>query len=323
MKLSDRKWRGLVRTEYLIELGIYMIFAAGAIALMWDEVELLIARIKLRHRLKALKTTQKKLPPPLDYFEKLLAVSFDNDRSRKIFLAFEFALFLASYALGYRNFGPLYSAIISITLMLMPVLFLAARLESSRAKASKEGISLVTELYRQYRINNLNIYEAIEKSVEAEGDYKLSSKKLYSLLIHLRASCGVIEIRDAIDNFVFSFGTSWARILGVCIRMSVETGTDISMGLSDIADQLKKAYNLEEKRKMMNSEATRMTLLLIPLMYIICMGASVFYLGLSPRKLIENQFLNPKAYFILLLIIFLFLVNFILLFVTGNSKLDY
>jgi len=312
-----------VNIEYLIEVLIYLVFSIGALILLWDEIALAVQRFRLRHRLKALKTEQKKLPKPLDYVEKLVIVSFEKDMTRKLFLASELFIFLISYVLGYKNFGPLYSVIISLISIIMPILFLSARLEANRSKASKEGISLVSELHRQYRINNLNIYEAIEKSVGVDGDYKLSSKKLYSLLTHLRSSCGIIEVRDAIDNFVFSFGTSWARMLGICIRMSVEKGVDVSTGLADIAAQLKEANNLEMKRKMMNSEATRMTLYLIPLMYIVCMGAAVFYLGVSPGSLIRNQLLNPKGYFMLLLIIFLFLINFILLFIVGSSRLDY
>lgn len=312
-----------METEFLIELLIYLIFGLGSILLMWDSVDLAIMRFKLRHRLRALKTEQKKLPRPLEYLKSLLDASFKNSSGKRFFVLGEIMLFIVSYVLGFRNFGAAFSAGIAFVTVAMPVLILAARLESTRSKSSREGISLVTELNRQYRINKLNIYEAIEKAAAVDGNYKISSERLNRLLIRMRSSCGPIELRDAIDNFVFSFGTNWARMLGICIRVSAENGTDVSDALADIADQLNDANSLEEKRRMMNSEASRMTLLLVPLMYAGCMGAAVFYLGVSPASLIRNQFLNAKAYLMLLLIIFLFLVNILLLYFSGNNKLDY
>ncbi len=290
--------------------------------LIWDQIELIGRRIKLRHRLRALKAPKKDLPKPLRYVEQLLTVSFMKDSVRKFFILMETVLFMISYILSFHNFGPIYAMFISFLFIALPILLLAARLETNRSRASHEGISLVTELYRQYRINNLNMNEAINKTIDAGGDYRLSVKSLYMLLIRLRSSSGHKENILAINDFVFTYGTNWAKMLGQCIRIAVESGTDVSAALADIAKQLKDANTLEEKRRMLNGEAIRMTLLLVPFMYIVCILVAIFYLDLDPETLFMNQFFNPTGFMLFLVNIFLFLINLLLLAVVGSGKLD-
>lgn len=308
--------------EFLVKLLIYFAFIFGAVLLFWDVIELIGLRIRLRHRLKALRTKKKELPQPLRYVEQLLSVSFVKESARKLFLIMECVLFVLAYALGFRNFGAFYAMFIAFLLIALPILLLSARLETNRSKASHEGISLVSELYRQYRINKLNMNEAIAKTIDAEGDYKLSIKNLYMLLIRLRSSSGHIELVSVVDDFIFTYGTSWAKMLGQCIRLSVENGTDVSAALADIAKQLKDANTLEERRKTLNGEAMRMTLLLVPFMYIVCILVAIFYLDISPRNLFMNQFFNPSGFMLFLINVFLFLINLLLLSIVGSGKLD-
>ena len=299
-----------------------MLFTIGSVFLMWPLFNLAIQRFKLRHRLrKSLKSPD--LPKPLDYFYKLISVSFEKDSSAYLFLTLEFAVFIVSYALSYRNYGPLAAVVIAAFSFAMPLVFLVLKLEKERTKASFEGISLVSELLRQYRISRFNIYEAMEKTITAEGDYKLSSKRLFSLLVRIRSACGEYELNRAYERFAFSYQTSWARMLAQCIRIAASDGSDVSGGLADIARQLKESSDLLEKRKLLNSEATRMTLLMVPLMYIVSMFISVVYLGVSPGKLLANQFLNPTAYMLFLISCFLFLVNLILISMLSGFRLDY
>ena len=308
--------------EFLIEIILYFVFAVGALLFLWDWIELIAIRFRLRHRLRALKAPKKELPKPLRYVEQLLTVSFIKESSRKFFIATEGLLFAISYVLSFQNYGPIYAMCIAFLFIAFPILLLAARLESNRSRASHEGISLVTELYRQYRINKLNMYEAINKTIESEGDYKLSLRNLYMLLIRLRSSSGHRENMLAINDFVFTYGTNWAKMLGQCIRMSIESGADVSAALADIAKQLKDANTLEEKRKMLNGEAMRMTLLLVPFIYIVCIIVAIFYLDLSPKTLIMNQFFNPSGFLLFLINIFLFLINLLVLSIVGSGKLD-
>ena len=204
-----------------------------------------------------------------------------------------------------------------------PVIMLLIKLKEQQSKSSREGIALVTELSRQYRMNSRNIYKALECTIASDGEFPISGKHLYRLLIHLRASAGKEEIRNSCGSFAFSMGTVWAEMLSVCIRVSAEKGTDVSEGLSDIASQLKSANRRAEERKRLNSESSRMTLILVPLLYAATMGVSVGYLGISPAELLRNQFLTPEGLLFFMMTAFLFFFNIAVLRLVGMTKLDY
>lgn len=313
----------LLSYEYFIELTIYMIFGIGAAIFMWGDIDLLFRRYRLRHRLRAVRTADKRLPEPMQYIFELINISFSGEFGKRFFIIAEAMLFIISYILAYRNYSYITAIAVSALTVAMPLLMLAVRLGADRAKASREAISLVSELHRQYRINRLNIYEAIEKTAVNEGAHPLSAKRLYSLLMRLRSACGPIETRDAVNSFVFSYGTFWAKMLGHCIRTAAEKGSDISEALSDIARQLRDASSLEEKRRLLNSEASRITLLLIPLMYIGCMATAVLYLGVEPLRLLKNQFLDPAGFMLFLICVFLFSMNMLILYSLSSSRFDF
>ena len=182
---------------------------------------------------------------------------------------------------------------------------------------------MVTEFYRQYRMKNLNVYEALEATVSAEGDFPGCKKKLYKLLLKLRASAGRAEIRRSIDDFSFSLGTVWGKMFATCIDLSVERGDDVSEGLADIIDQLKTAGELAEDRKRLNGEAARMTLFLVPVLYVGTMLLAVYYLDVSPQRLFTNQFLTPEGMIFFMATVFLFVFNLILLKMIDNTRLDF
>ena len=205
----------------------------------------------------------------------------------------------------------------------IPLVLLRIKLSEQQSKSSREGIALVTELSRQYRMNSRNIFKALECTVSCDGDFAISKKHLYRLLIHLRAAASKDEIRSSCESFAFSMGTVWAEMLSVCIRVSAEKGSDVSEGLSDIASQLKTANRRAEERKRLNSESGRMTLILVPLLYIATMAVSVGYLGISPSELLKNQFLTKEGVLFFMMTVFLFFFNMAVLKLIGMTKLDY
>ena len=119
--------------DLLVDYLIYMLFTVGSVLLMWPLFNLAIQRFKLRHRLrKSLKSPD--LPMPLDYFYKLISVSFEKDSSAYLFLTLEFAVFAVSYILSYRNYGPLAAAVIAAFSFAMPLVFLVLKLEKERTR---------------------------------------------------------------------------------------------------------------------------------------------------------------------------------------------
>ena len=112
-------------------------------------------------------------------------------------------------------------------------------------------------------------------------------------------------------------------MLASCVRLSEQKHMDVSEGLADMVVQLKSASKRAEDRKRLNSEANRMTTFLVPLLYLGTILISISYLGLTPRKFINNQFFTPEGLLFFLVGLFLFIVNLAVLQLVSGAKLDY
>ena len=197
-----------------------------------------------------------------------------------------------------------------------------ARRGAVRRRAGKEGLALVTELYRQYRIKDRNIYEAINAALASPGDYHACRKPLSLLLARLRDAGSKAQVIRSCRKFASGIGTLWGRMLAGCVEAAVIRGADVSEALSDIAAQLGEAQKLAEERKRLNSEAIRMTVFLVPVLYAGTMFMAAGFLELELKDLLRNQFASPEGLMLLVLSAFLFLMDLIILQHIENSGTD-
>lgn len=204
-----------------------------------------------------------------------------------------------------------------------PYLLLRIRLESRRRRGSMEGEKLVSQLLRQYRICGGNIYEALERVIPLIDDCKVSRGLLYRMLLRLRNTGNDLEIRESASMFAFGIGTNWSHMLSGCIRMGAVRGLNVSLGLEDILLQMRQAKKRMEERKRLNNEAMRLTLFMVPLLYLSTVLLSTHYLEVPPAKFIKNQMGTAEGLLLLLLIAFLFTLNLALIEMVNNQKLDY
>jgi len=86
---------------------------------------------------------------------------------------------------------------------------------------------------------------------------------------------------------------------------------------------LREARVIAEERKRQNSEASRMVLFLIPVMYCATIYMSLHHVGITPTRLIHNQFFTAEGFTLLITSIFLFFANLIFIQIVNNQKFDY
>lgn len=307
----------------LVNIILYFLFLCGVLLFAGSDISSFFKSLALRKSL--VKGTEKgKQSRVYRWVELLLSAKSGKAAvDPGSFIILLIMLFVLVFLVCLKSLTLPASFIAAAALTALPLMFLFAGLESARTKNSKEGISMVTEFYRQYRMKNRNIYEAIEATIEAEGDYPGCRKQLYRLLLKLRASGSQSELRRSIDDFSEALGTVWGRMFATCIRISAERGEDVSEGLSDIIAQLKKAGELAEDRKRLNSESARMTMYLVPVLYAGTMLLAVYYLDVSPAKLVRNQFFTPEGILFFTATVFLFIFNLILIKLIDNTRLDF
>lgn len=306
-----------------VNLLIYVMYFAGVFLFSEQGIAAAMRSFTLRRRLKPQERGFLHEFGPAAYLNKLLFAVFQKEVNGAAFFFGILMVFFVAFVLGMRMFTlgtALFAALMAASI---PIMGLVVRMESDRTKGSREGISFVSELYRQYRICNRNIYAAMEATASSPADFPVCKRHLYRLLLHLRSSGSPEEIKEYTDQFSFAMGTVWGHMLAVCIRMAARNGTDISAGLADISEQLKSANARAEERRRMNSESVRMTLFLIPFLYVGTVLLSIFYLDLAPGEYLRNQFGTAEGILFFLFIVFLMLLNLVILRAVSNTRIDY
>jgi len=315
-----------MRSEYFSFLFIgfsYFTFIAGVRFVFDKHIRTMRMRILLRHRLRKLRKRSYELSSSWRYLRNALFVSFKNPPDEKSFAAAVALLFVSLFLLGFRFFSLFTSLLVAGMGALIPLFLLVIKVESIRKKGSREGMCVVAALYRNYWIQNKNIFSAIEETVKGSSECPICKNLLYKLLLRLRNTGNPLEIRECIDQFAFSMGTVWGKMLGVCIRLSVETGIDISEGLSDIENQLRSANKRAEERRRLNSEASRMTVFLVPMLYAGTFTVSLYYLEVGLKDFLANQFATSEGLMFFIAATFLFVLNLAILELVQNKRIDY
>ncbi len=306
-----------------VNLLIYAAYFTGVFLFSEQGIAAAMRSFSLRKRLKPKERGILYDFPPAVYLDRLLYAVFQKEVNGAAFFFGVLMVFFIAFVLGMRMFRLGTALFASIMAASIPIMALVIRMESDRTRGSREGISFVSELYRQYRINNRNIYAAMEGTASAPGDFPVCKRHLYRLLLRLRSSGSPEEIKEYTDQFSFAMGTVWGHMLAVCIRMAARSGTDISAGLADITEQLKSANARAEERRRMNSESMRMTLFLIPLLYAGTVLLSVTYLDVGLGEFLHNQFGTAEGILFFLFIVFLMLLNLVILRAVSNTRIDY
>lgn len=302
---------------------LYIIYLLGVGILYKDFIKNYYDKLKMRNRLRARRKASKPETILEQHIRRVLSVSLKKPIEPRRFIWIHIIFFFVMAFVGKQNI-PFHSSILIAGLIsCMPYLLLRVRLESLRRKGSYEGERLISEFICQYRICGFNIYKTIEQVIQTSEDTRVSVKLLFKLLLELRNTGNTKAIKKATDNFAFGFNTNWSKMLANNIRIAAESGTNITFALEDILIQLREARTIIEERKRLNSEAVRMVVFLIPLMYLGTVVLSVNYLGVSSMKFLKNQLYTEQGFLIFLLAVFLFLVNLALIEVVNNQRFDY
>ncbi len=232
-------------------------------------------------------------------------------------------IFAISFFYGSRVAGISAAFIVSAGLVLMMQMALYIRANGIRRKGSYEGEKLVTELLREYRINDLNIFSAIEKLVLSGETHRINRKHLKILLYEIRSTGSGEVIRRKTDEFARAVDTNWGRMLAYNIYIAATKGLDVSPALEDILVQLRDAKSSAEERKRQNNETVKMVYVMIPALYAATLFMAANFLDMPFLKFLKNQFTSGAGLMLFYFIVFLFVINMALVNLVLSRKLDY
>ncbi len=307
----------------LITIILYLIFLVGMWIVYAERMKCYWAKIRMHNRLKARKRALKQETKLEKHLRTVLSISLKKSMEPKTFLKLTVTMFLLILFGGIQNVSFTSAFFMATLISAMPYLMLRVRIETIRRKSSYEGEKLISEFLSQYRISGFNIYKTMEQVILVPEGVKITGNLLFKLLLELRNTGNPQEIKEASERFAYGINTNWSRMLANCIRVSAESGINVSLALEDILIQLREARLLFEERKRLNSEAARMVVFLAPILYLGTIVMTVKYLGIPFTRLIKNQFYTEQGFLLILLIIFLFLMNLALIEIINNQRFDY
>ena len=298
-------------------------FIAGISSLFFGSLVLAYRKYKLHNGLLTGRLEKVVKGRMETHLINLLSSTMGKKISMKKFKSISFLIFICVFIPGLINFSIIQALSYALISISIPYLILRIKLENDRRKSSYEGETLIINILTQYRIHGMNIFETLESVINDSNESKATKKILFKLLISIRNTGNEAKTISAAKMFAFSINTNWSRMLGNNIQLAAIKGMDISNALEDILIQLRAAAAQAEERKRLNAEAVRMTIFMVPFMYLATVFMSVKYLDLSLGDFIKNQFHTSQGFMLLLLTVFLFLINLMLIEIINNQSFDY
>lgn len=286
---------------------LYILIIIGAFIFGYDYTKLLVLslkqklnfkkKIKLRrYRESFSDDRQNNLTLKfIKHIEKLIKVNRNQDIKEGIkgFFLVTITIFIIMFlGLGFVV-GIIEALIYSILFAFLPYAVIRIRLENKRSKGSKEGYLLVSEISNNYKIENYNMKEAINKTIlNIDSDY-ISKNSLIDLSMRINKCKNKDEFKEVIGIFIYSFNTAWSRILGNNMLFALCDGVRVDKSLDDLSKMLLASKKIEERKKRENFDSTLIIKYFIPLMYILSIFVANKYFGFTLGKFLKLQFLNP------------------------------
>jgi len=199
---------------------------------------------------------------------------------------------------------------------LLPYLFLRCIVQGKQVAGSQEGEIMVTELLNHYKIHYCNMIHAVEQTALTMEGAPYCRRLLFNLSRGLNKISGEMELRQLLDEFQMSLGTFWAGILSANIFLACDSGIDVTESLSDLAQSMKRARNVEEFLHRENNEVRIILKYLVPGSWLVLTIGGIFFFGLSAEEWFYYQFRTDAgtAWFSLTLLVYAAAVGMYLLF---------
>lgn len=303
------------------EAIVYAIFLVGIILIYGQEFDLVIQEIRMRKRLAARTKQMESVGKLRMHLNYISAVSFNMKKDSLVLIIVLVAI--SSFVVGKMSFDFNTAFVFSMLLASAPYTIVRIKFENLRKRTSFEGETLIVNFLNAYRISNFNVYEGLEGIISDDAKELKSKSLILKMILELRQCGSPQKIRQIINDFGNAVGTNWSRMFAYNIQLAAEKGIDVSLAVEDILFQLRDARKLYEERKRLNSEAMRIVVYLIPLLYLFTAIASIAFIGVEPDKLIKNQFFTEQGFLLFNISALMFIMNLLVMECVSKQKFDY
>lgn len=206
-------------------------------------------------------------------------------------IVFTFSLFMIT-----KVEGLIKGFILSTLISLLPYFLVRAKLRSIRIDGSYEGSEIVTTIINNYKQNSFNIIDAIDRSACDDRLSFFTRSNLLRLSVILKSYKDENELDDAVNTFVFAYNTEWSVLLGMNIKIAAFDGTNVSVSMEDILEELRNTGEAHEANKRYNNETFTMIRFLLVPFYLFTVYISISGFGFTLTKFIQYQFFTDLGF---------------------------
>lgn len=322
--------------KMFVELFLTIVAITGVCLFYWSEVQIVWEKIKLRYASKKVSAKVGKskeeasedlylMPTGLNEgIRRLLKICFGYDSKYLSYVFWIVTLTFPATVLftTVKMLPNLLRFFLALTVAVLPLMLLLAKLQTIRIRSSKEGKMLIIELLDNYKIHYYNMQHAVEITAATIEEAPNCKRLLFNLSKGINRASSNEEIRDLLVDFKYAIGTSWAGILTDNIYFALSSGIRVEAAMEDLVDTLSMAEEVEEKSKRENNEAGLILKYLVPVCYLLTFVGAVKFFGLTPKTFLHYQFGTEAGISWFVIIVIMYIASLAAQFFLTRSKLD-
>ncbi|MGE8081335.1 hypothetical protein [Peribacillus loiseleuriae] len=251
----------------------------------------------------------------------LLTVKDDDIDSLKIYSFVVVSLFLGVSSLiifTLRFEDIIVSLLFSSIISLLPYGFVWVRMKSIRSNIGNSLIDVVELLIHSYAASGRDIYQALKVSQSQVKQIEIR-RVLVRLIGDLQVAKSENELKESIDLFIYTSGSSWGMRLGNIILKAYIHQENVGSALLTLQQQMINNEKMLEQEKTHSYDVNANAILSLILLPVSLIGAKYIT---RPQDWWNLQFQNKWPFMVLVLTFLMTFIGFIMALVISKPKND-
>lgn len=306
----------------LIKITLYSMIIVGLWLIYTDYILYFLKVIKPKKTFREIK--EEPSSNLYKHIKRLMLIVYGKDNDKKVssFYLISVLLFFLTFLIVIQRTSIIRSFIFAGFISFVPYIFLRLQLKQIRIEGSYEADIFVNEFLNQYKLNNKNIYDAIDETIDKIKNAPIMKRQMFIMALKLKEYRNVEELEEIIKDFVYAINTEWIVLLANNIYISITDNINITIGLEDIQKEIKQAITDKEREKRINLESVTIVKFITPGLYIISMIVAKSVFNISFKQFFEYQINTPTGFNYFMIIIIMSILNSSILILLKKQKFD-
>ncbi len=297
----------------LIIYGIWLIFSRD-----------ILYMLNVMRPRRTFRKTKRSSTGVYKHIKRLLLIVYGEVDDKKVstFFVLSTMLFMATFLVVFQRTTVTRSLGFACILGFLPYYYLKMQLKQIRVGGSYEADILINEFLNQYKLNNGNIYDTIDATIDKIKEAPMMKRQLFILSLKLKEYRKTEELEEIIDDFIYAIDTEWIILLANNILISIEDHVNITSGLEDIQAEIKQAISDKEREKRINLESITIVKFLTPGLYLLSIILAKKVFNISFKEFMHYQINTPTGFNYFMVIVLLTIFNHSILIYLKKQKFD-